>query len=115
MAKQQQHKTARRRTPMGSKYNNAVVPKMEDKHKQTKTQVVLFENNKKSSKIEITVNGSVLIQVKEKKILEIIVDEKLTLNHILNTFVQKPGNHMVALQQSPCYLQQVMSQSISPS
>ena len=34
--KQQQHKTARRRTTMGSKHNNAVVPKMEDKHKQTK-------------------------------------------------------------------------------
>ena len=33
---QQQHKTARRRTTMGSKHKNAVVPKMEDKHKQTK-------------------------------------------------------------------------------
>ena len=29
-------KTARRRAPMGSKYNNAVVPKIEDKQKQTK-------------------------------------------------------------------------------
>ena len=35
-------------------------------------------------------------------------------NDIFNTFVQKPENHMVALQQSPCYLQQVMLQSISP-
>ena len=69
-----------------------------------KTQVILFENNKKSSKIEITVNGSVLIQVKEKKILEIIVDEKLTLNHILNTFVQKPGNHMVPMLSPASYV-----------
>ena len=36
-------------------------------------------------------------------------------NHILNTFVQKPGNHMVTLQQFPCYLQQIMSQSIYKS
>ena len=42
-----------------------------------KAQVILFENNKKSSKTEMTVNGSVLKQVKEKKILRIIVDEKL--------------------------------------
>ena len=53
-----------------------------------KIQVILFENkNKKSFKIEITVNGSV---IKEKKILGIIVDEKLTFKHILNTFVQNP-------------------------
>ena len=32
MAKQRQHKT----TPMGSKYNDAVVSKMEDEHKQIK-------------------------------------------------------------------------------
>ena len=81
MAKQGKHKTARRRTPMGSKYNNGVGPKMEDKHKQTKNnkkQVILFENkNKKSSKIEITVNGSVIKQVKEKKTLYFcIVDEQ---------------------------------------
>ena len=38
MAKQRQHKTARRRNPIGSKYNNAVVPKTDkkNKHKQTK-------------------------------------------------------------------------------
>ena len=65
-----------------------------------KPQVILFENNKKSSKIEITVNGSVIKQVKEKKILGIIVDENSYSNHILNTFVQKAGNHIVALQQS---------------
>ena len=48
-----------------------------------KTQVILFENNKKSSKIEITVNDSVLEQVKEKRILGIIVDEKLAFkSHI---------------------------------
>ena len=35
-------------------------------------------------------------------------------NHILNTFVQKPGNHMVILKQLPCYFQQIMSKSISP-
>ena len=42
-----------------------------------KTQVILFENNNKSSKIEITVNGSVIKQVKEKKTMGIMVDEKL--------------------------------------
>ena len=36
MVKQQQHKTARRRTPTGSKYNNVVVPKMKNKNKLTK-------------------------------------------------------------------------------
>ena len=48
-----------------------------------KTQVILFKNKKKNSKIETTVNCSVLKQVKEKKILRIIVDEKLTFkSHI---------------------------------
>ena len=36
-------------------------------------------------------------------------------NDILNTFVQKPENQMAALQQSPCYLEQIISQSISLS
>ena len=50
MAKQRQHKTARRKTPMGSKYNNAVVLKMEDKHKQTKkTHAILFKNSTSSN------------------------------------------------------------------
>ena len=62
---------------------DAVVSKMEDKHKQ-KTQVILFENkNKKSSKIEITVNDSVIKQVKEKIILGMTVNERLTFkSHI---------------------------------
>ena len=60
------------------------MPKIEDRQRQTKIQVILYENkNKKSSKIEITVNDSVIKQVKEKKILGIIVDEKLTVkSHI---------------------------------
>ena len=50
--KQQQHKTATRKTPMGSKYNT-VVPKMEDKHNRLKTKVILFENkNKKAPKLK---------------------------------------------------------------
>ena len=35
---------------MGSKYNNAVVLKMEDKHKQTKkTHAILFKNSTSSN------------------------------------------------------------------
>ena len=47
-------------------------------NRQKKNQVILFENkNKKSSKIEITANGSVIKQVKEKKTLYFcIVDEQ---------------------------------------
>ena len=105
---------------MGSKHNNVVMPKMVDKDKLTKKHRSFYFKKKKKtiSEIEITVNGSVIKQVKEKKILGIIVDKKLKFkSHIeyLNTFVQKPGNHMVALQQPPCYLQQIMSKSISPS
>ena len=51
--KQQQHKTATRKTPMRSKYNNTVVPKMEDKHNRLKTKVILFENkNKKAPELK---------------------------------------------------------------
>ena len=65
-----------------------------------KTQVILFENNKKSSKFEIIVNGSVLKQVKEKKILRIIVDEKLTFkSHIeyICTKARKSYGHIAAI------------------
>ena len=33
---------------------------------------------------------------------------------MLNTFVQKQKNNMIILQQSPCYFQQILSQSINP-
>ena len=66
-----------------------------------KTQVILFENkSKKSSKIEITVNGSVIKQVKEEKILGIIVDEKLTFkSHIeyICTKARKSYGHLAAI------------------
>ena len=64
------------------------------------TQVILFENNKKSTKTEITVNGSVLKQVKEKRILGIIVDEKLTFkSHIeyICTKARKSYWHLAAI------------------
>ena len=84
-----------------------------------KTQVTLFENkNKKSSKIEITVNASVIEQVKEKKILGTIVDEKLSFkSHIeyICTKARKSYGHLAAIPMPPCYLQQIMPQSISAS
>ena len=52
---------------------------------------------------------------RKRKSLALLYMKNSHSNHILNTFVQKPGNHMVALQWSPCYVQQNMSQSISPS
>ena len=53
MVKQQQHKTVRRRTPIGSKYNDAVVPKMEDKHKHTKNgSFYLKTKTKKAPKLK---------------------------------------------------------------
>ena len=64
MVKQQQYKTARERTSMGSNYNVAVVPEIEDKHQDIKN-MILFECKNKNSKIEITVNGSWIKQVKE--------------------------------------------------
>ena len=64
MVKQQQYKTARERTSMGSNYNVAVVPEIEDKHHDIKN-MILFECKNKNSKIEITVNGSWIKQVKE--------------------------------------------------
>ena len=64
MVKQQQYKTARKRTSMGSNYNVAVVPEIEDKHQDIKN-MILFECKNKNSKIEITVNGSWIKHVKE--------------------------------------------------
>ena len=64
MVKQQQYKTARERTSIGSNYNVAVVPEIEDKHQDIKN-MILFECKNKNSKIEITVNGSWIKQVKE--------------------------------------------------
>ena len=76
-----------------------------------KTQVILFEKkNKQSSKVEITVNGSVIQQVKEKKIVGIVVDEKLTFKlHIeyICTKTRKSYGCLAA--------QQIISLSISPS
>ena len=63
----------------------------EDKHKQTKknkqtnkkTGHSIWKQKQKNSKIEIIVNGSVIKQVKKKKILGIIVHEKFTFkSHI---------------------------------
>ena len=66
-----------------------------------KAQVILFrKKNKKSSKIEITVNGSKIKQVKEKKMLGIIVDEKLTFkSHIeyICTKARKLYGHLAAI------------------
>ena len=38
MVKQQQYKTARERTSIGSNYNVAVVPEIEDKHQDIKNR-----------------------------------------------------------------------------
>ena len=63
----------------------------EDKHKQTKknkqtnkkTGHSIWKQKQKNSKIEIIVNDPVIKQVKKKKILGIIVDEKFTFkSHI---------------------------------
>ena len=63
----------------------------EDKHKQTQKKQANKQKNRpfylktktKNSKIEIIVNGSVIKQVKKKKILGIIVHEKFTFkSHI---------------------------------
>ena len=64
---------------------------LEDKHKQTKknkqtnkkTGHSIWKQKQKNSKIEIIVNDPVIKQVKKKKILGIIVDEKFTFkSHI---------------------------------
>ena len=66
-----------------------------------KAQVILFEKkNKKSSKIEMTVKSSVIKQVKQKKILGIIVDEKLTFKSYIEyicTKARKSYGRLVAI------------------
>lgn len=52
MVKQQQYKTARERTSIGSNYNVAVVPEIEDKHQDIKNRWFYLNAKTKTPKLK---------------------------------------------------------------